>query len=212
MLKLSGKQTNSDSPQSWSVRTEVYKAMATDILAGAGFDLMGNMPYTMKSRPEMLSLQELIHPHCMSLSTNSHFGSSSNEDFNMSPNGSIGSIGHQYDCMQIDSSQAISHFRNKGRVVGRKRPKDDESEERKERQAAKNRQTAKAFRNKMDGMKAYAEMRVNSLKLWVKGLMEIVISQGQLATEANSLRTVRRTHSAPSGSMSLFENMSLGNR
>lgn len=27
---------------------------------------------------------------------------------------------------------------------------------------AKNRQTAKAFRNKMDGMKAYAEMRVSS--------------------------------------------------
>lgn len=109
--------------QSWSVTTELYKAMATDILAGAGFDLMGNIPYTMKSRPEMLSLQELIHPHCMSLSTNTNFGSSSNEDFNMSPNGSIGSIGPHYDCMQIDSSQAISHFRSKGRVVGRKRPK-----------------------------------------------------------------------------------------
>lgn len=179
------------------VITGKYSAMTADILDGGRFltDALnrGMRPYIGK-----LSVPELIFPHQWSLSTQVHHGDLPSPDTSPSPVGSEGALS---DFMQTENSQTISTI-GKERV-GRKRPKIDETEEdRKERQAAKNRQTAKAFRNKMDGMKAYAEMRVNNLKIWVRGLMEIVISQKRLAGGTTPHRAVRRTCSAPAGSLS----------
>lgn len=61
------------------------------------------------------------------------------------------------------------------RITGRKRQKAD-SEEKRERQAAKNRETAKAFRNRMDTLKTYSEDRVLMLKVWIHGLGELVFN------------------------------------
>ncbi|GMH33947.1 hypothetical protein BSKO_01781 [Bryopsis sp. KO-2023] len=80
------------------------------------------------------------------------------------------------------------------RITGRKRQKAD-SEERKERQAAKNRETAKAFRNKMDTLKNYSEARVFMLKVWIQGLGDLAFTSTE--TPVYTPLGVRRSLSSP---------------
>lgn len=82
------------------------------------------------------------------------------------------------------------------RITGKKRQKAD-IEERKERQAAKNRETAKAFRNKMDTLKSYSEARVAALKVWIQGLGELVFSGNEVEQPSQTPPTVRRSLSSP---------------
>lgn len=81
------------------------------------------------------------------------------------------------------------------RITGRKRQKGD-AEDKKERQAAKNRETAKAFRNKMDTLRNYSAARVSSLKIWVEGLGELAFSR-KASEPCRRPSKVKRSFSSP---------------
>lgn len=169
--------------------------MATEILLGSGFDLLDHYSLSMRSQlPGKTPQPEPNFQVCQPLTMQEGLSSLSCDEIGGSPINAQGATGSPF--VQLDSQELSQECNPRGR----KRAKANEAtEEKRERQAAKNRQTAKAFRHKMDGLKNYSESRVNVLKEWVKGLWEAVIDQTPLPREATSLGRLRRTQSAPGG-------------